>query len=70
MPGFGDQRKSFGGKALSDGIDIQPKQIQISDLDQANGIPIDKNKSFVFLPSSKVRLSSSTRCNIFGVCFY
>ena len=58
------------GKALSDGLDIQPKQIQISDLHQANGVPIDKNKSFVFLPSSKVRLSSSTRCNIFGVCFH
>ena len=52
-PGFGDQRKSMlqdialltGGKAITEGLDIQLKNIQISDLGQAKKITIDKNNT-------------------------
>ena len=54
-PGFGDQRKSMlqgiavltGGKAITGGLDIQLKNIQISDLGQAAKITIDKNNTVV-----------------------
>lgn len=54
-PGFGDQRKSFlqaialhtGGKAITEGLDLQLKNIQISDLGQAKKIVIDKNHTVV-----------------------
>src|ERR1700694_1182555 len=52
-PGFGDQRKSMlqdialltGGKAITEGLDIQLENIQISDLGQAKKITIDKNNT-------------------------
>jgi chaperonin GroEL (HSP60 family) len=54
-PGFGDQRKSMlqdialltGGKALTENLGIQLKNIQISDLGQAKRITIDKNNTVV-----------------------
>jgi chaperonin GroEL len=54
-PGFGDQRKSMlqdialltGGKAITEGLDIQLKNVQISDLGQARKITIDKNNTVV-----------------------
>jgi chaperonin GroEL (HSP60 family) len=54
-PGFGDRRKSMlqdialltGGKAITEGLDIQLKNIQISDLGQARKITIDKNNTVV-----------------------
>ena len=54
-PGFGDQRKSMlqeialitGGKPITEGLDIQLKDIQVSDLGQAKKITIDKNKTVV-----------------------
>jgi chaperonin GroEL (HSP60 family) len=54
-PGFGDQRKSMlqdialltGGKAITAGLDIQLKNIRISDLGQAKKITIDKNSTVV-----------------------
>jgi chaperonin GroEL (HSP60 family) len=54
-PGFGDQRKSMlrdialltGGKAITEDLDIQLKNIQISDLGQAKKITIDKNNTVV-----------------------
>jgi len=50
-PGLGDQRKSWlqeialltGGKAITEGLDTQLKNIQISDLGQAKKVIIDKN---------------------------
>src|ERR1019366_7865150 len=50
-PGYGDQRKSMlqgiavltGGKAITGGLDIQLKNIQISDLGQAKKISVAKN---------------------------
>jgi chaperonin GroEL (HSP60 family) len=54
-PSCGDQRKSMlqdiarltGGKAITEGLDIQLKNIQISDLGQAKKITIDKNNTVV-----------------------
>ena len=54
-PGFGDQRKSVlqeialltGGKAITEGLDIELKNIQISDLGQAKKITVDKNSTVV-----------------------
>jgi chaperonin GroEL (HSP60 family) len=54
-PGIGDQRKSMlqeiarltGGKAIGDGIGLQMKNIEISDLGQASRISIDKNNTLV-----------------------
>lgn len=54
-PGFGDQRKSMlrdialltGGKAITEDLDIQLKNIQMSDLGQARKITIDKNHTVV-----------------------
>jgi chaperonin GroEL len=54
-PGFGDQRKSIlqdialliGGRVISDGLDMQLKNVQISDLGQAKKITIDKNNTMV-----------------------
>ncbi len=54
-PGFGDQRKRMlrdialltGGKAITEGLDVQLKNIQISDLGQAKKITIDKNNTVV-----------------------
>jgi chaperonin GroEL len=50
-PGCGDQRKSMlqdiarltGGKAITEGLDIELRNIQLSDLGQAKRITIDKN---------------------------
>ena len=55
VPGSWDQRKSMlqgiailtGGKAIADGLDIQLKNIQLSDLGQAAKITIDKNNTVV-----------------------
>ena len=55
VPGFGDQRMSMlqdiarltGGKAITENLAIQLKDIQISDLGQARKITIDKNHTIV-----------------------
>ncbi len=55
VSGFGDQRKSMlqdvarltGGKAITEGLNIQLNNIQISDLGQARKITIDKNHTIV-----------------------
>jgi chaperonin GroEL (HSP60 family) len=55
LPGFGDQRKSMlqgialltGGKAITENLGIQLKNLQISDLGQAKKITIDKNDTVV-----------------------
>jgi chaperonin GroEL len=54
-PGFGNHRKSIlqdialltGGKAITDGLDIELKNIRISDLGLAQKITIDKNNTVV-----------------------
>jgi chaperonin GroEL len=54
-PGVGDQRKRMlqdialltGVKAITEGLDVQLKNIQISDLGQARKITIDKNNTVV-----------------------
>src|ERR1035438_5388789 len=54
-PGSWDQRKSMlqgiailtGGKAITEGLDIQLKNIQLSDLGQAENITIDKNNTVI-----------------------
>jgi chaperonin GroEL (HSP60 family) len=54
-PGLCDQRKSWlqdialltGGKALMEGLDIQLKNIQISDLGQAKKVTIGKNRMVI-----------------------
>jgi chaperonin GroEL len=54
-PGFGDQRKSMlreiahltGGKVITEDLDIQLTNIQISDLGVARKITIDKNNTVV-----------------------
>ncbi len=54
-PGFGDQRKSMlqgiaiitGARAITEGLDIQLNNIQISDLGQAKKIIVDKNHTVV-----------------------
>jgi chaperonin GroEL len=54
-PGIGDQRKSVlrdialltGGKAIGEGVGLQLKNVQISDLGQACKIIIDKNSTVV-----------------------
>jgi chaperonin GroEL (HSP60 family) len=55
VPGSWDQHKSMlqgiailtGGKAITEGLDIQLKNIQLSDLGQAANITIDKNNTVV-----------------------
>ena len=55
VPGSWDQRKSMlqgiailtGGKAITKGLDIQLRNIQLSDLGQAAKITIDKNNTVV-----------------------
>ena len=54
-PGCGDQRKSVlqdiarltGGKAITEGLDVELRNIQLSDLGQAKRITIDKNHTVV-----------------------
>jgi chaperonin GroEL (HSP60 family) len=54
-PGCGDQRKSMlqdiarltGGKAITEGLDVELRNIQLSDLGQAKRITIDKNRTVV-----------------------
>ncbi|MFZ3342247.1 MAG: hypothetical protein WA609_03925 [Terriglobales bacterium] len=54
-PGFGDQRKRWFqdiarltcGKAIMEGFDIQLKNIHISDLGQATGVSVDKNRTVI-----------------------
>jgi chaperonin GroEL len=54
-PGFGDQRKSMlhdialltGGNAITEGLDIQLKDMRISDLGQARKITVDKNNTVI-----------------------
>ena len=54
-PGFGDERKSMlqeiailtGGKAVTEGLKIELKNIQISDLGQAKKITVDKSSTVV-----------------------
>ena len=54
-PGFGDQRKGMlqgiailtGGRTITEGLDIQLKNIRISDLGRAAKITIDKNNTVV-----------------------
>jgi chaperonin GroEL (HSP60 family) len=73
-PGCADQRKRMlrdialltGGKAITEGLDIQSKNIQISDLGQAKKITIGKNNTVVEggskhdqLPYDSLRLSST-----------
>jgi chaperonin GroEL len=64
-PGFGDQRKNIlqgialltGGKAILQGIEIDLKHIQISDLGQATKITIDKNSTVIEVRAKYGRLS-------------
>ena len=64
-PGFGDQRKNMledialltGAKAIGEGLDVQLKNIQISDLGQARNIFIDKNNTMVEAGSRDDQLS-------------
>lgn len=54
-PGFGDQRKSMlqdiacltGGKAITEDLDIPLRNVQISDLGQANKIIVGKNNTVI-----------------------
>ena len=54
-PGFGDERTTMlqdiahltGGKAIAEGLDMQLRKIQLSDLGQAKRITIDKNHTLV-----------------------
>jgi chaperonin GroEL len=54
-PGFGDQRKGIlqdiavltGGTAINESLDIQLKNVQISELGHARKITIDKNNTVV-----------------------
>ena len=54
-PSFGDQRKNMlrdialltGAKALGHGLDVQLRNIQISDLGQASKATVDKNNTVV-----------------------
>ena len=54
-PGFGDQRRSIlqdialfiGGNAITKGLDIQLKDIKISDLGQARKVVVGKNKTVI-----------------------
>jgi chaperonin GroEL len=54
-PGLCDQRKSWlqeialltGGKAIMEGLDIQLKNIQISDLGQAKKVIVNKNRTVI-----------------------
>jgi chaperonin GroEL (HSP60 family) len=54
-PGLGDQRKRMlqdiailaGGKAIKEGLDIQLKDVKISDLGQAMKITIDRNQTVI-----------------------
>jgi chaperonin GroEL (HSP60 family) len=64
-PGFGDQCKSVlqdialltGGKAITEGLDIQLKNIQISDLGQAKKITVAKNNTVIEVRVKYDRLS-------------
>jgi chaperonin GroEL len=54
-PGFGDQSKSMlqdiarltGGKAITEGLNVELRNIQLSDLGQAKRITIDKNHTVI-----------------------
>lgn len=54
-PGFGDQRESIlqsmafltGGKVITEGLNIQLRNIQISDLGQARKVIIDKDNTII-----------------------
>lgn len=54
-PGYGDQRTTMlqdiarltGGKALTEGLDMQLRKMQLCDLGQAKRITIDKNHTLV-----------------------
>jgi hypothetical protein len=72
-PGSGDQRKKIlhgiailtGGKAVTEGPDIQLKNIQISDLGQAAKITIDKNYTVVELRAAydqRIRVPYANLC--------
>jgi chaperonin GroEL len=64
-PGFGDERKSMlqdlalltGGKGIIDGLNIELKNIRISDLGQARKITIDKNNTVLEGNAKYQRLS-------------
>lgn len=66
-PGSGDQRKSMlhdlalltGGKAIGEGIGLQLKNIQISDLGQASKITVDKNNTVVEASSNDAQVCSA-----------
>jgi chaperonin GroEL len=84
-PGFGDQRKSMlqdiavltGGKAITEGLDIQLKNIQISDLGQAKKVTIGKNNMVIeggvkydplwFEPEARIHpIGQTVACAIFA----
>jgi chaperonin GroEL len=64
-PGFGDRSKNMledialltGAKAIGEGLDVQLKNIQISDLGQARKIFIDKNNTMLEARSRDDQLS-------------
>jgi chaperonin GroEL (HSP60 family) len=85
VPGFGDQRKSMlhdiarltGGTAITEDLDIQLNNIQISHLGQARKITIDKNHTIVegrtqyeppsFEPAPRLHPNAHTPlCNLHG----
>jgi chaperonin GroEL len=66
-PGFGDARKSVlrdiagitGGKTITEGLEIELRNIRISDLGQARKITIDKNNTMVEGSPSTTRQSAA-----------
>jgi chaperonin GroEL len=68
-PGAGDQRKSMlqdialltGGKAITEGLDIQLTNVQISDLGHAKKITVDKNGTVVEGKAERTRFFLSLR---------
>jgi chaperonin GroEL len=68
-PGVGDQRKSMlqdialltGGKAITEGLDIQLTNVQISDLGHAKKITVDKNGTVVEGKAERTRFFLSLR---------
>lgn len=64
-PGFGEPRKRMlrelamvtGGRTIAEGIDIQVRNLQISDLGQARRITVDKNHTVVEGRTNYGRLS-------------
>lgn len=65
-PGLGDQRKSIlrdialltGGKAIGEGLGLQLRNIQLSDLGQASRIFIDRNNTVVQTSSGDIEVCS------------